>query len=239
MVFIIPLSDPKISIPLFLFRFCKSGIKTRENASKRHCKNSLAVLLLILLFLGLTSCGSFKPSVVTTKMEAAETKETRTVSRPRLNRTVKVALEKEEEQIEETTNEKSYAETNDFIDEVVENAMSYQGVKYRYGGTTSKGMDCSGLIGAAFMEAGKTMPRTSRSLSSEAEELNLDQVRKGDFLFFATGKNKRQVNHVALITRVTPGEIEFIHSTTSRGVITSTLNEAYWINAFLRAGRID
>lgn len=117
--------------------------------------------------------------------------------------------------------------------------MSYQGVKYRYGGTTSKGMDCSGLIGAAFMEAGKTMPRSSRTLSLVAKGLDLDEVRKGDFLFFATGKNKRQVNHVALITLVTPGEIEFIHSTTSRGVITSTLNEAYWINAFLRAGRID
>jgi cell wall-associated NlpC family hydrolase len=239
MIFIIPLSYPNISTPLFLFRFCERRTNTRENANKNHCKNSVAVLLLILLFLGLTSCGSSKPSVVTTKKEAAENNDASAVSRPRTNRTVKVAIEKEEEQIERITNEKSYAETNDFINKVVENAMSYQGVKYRYGGTTSKGMDCSGLIGAAFMEAGKTMPRSSRTLSLVAKGLDLDEVRKGDFLFFATGKNKRQVNHVALITLVTPGEIEFIHSTTSRGVITSTLNEAYWINAFLRAGRID
>jgi cell wall-associated NlpC family hydrolase len=233
MICIIPLSYRNISIHLFLFRFRESGIKAKENGNKRHFENSVTVLLLILLFLGLTSCGSSKPSVVTTKKEASA------VSRPRTNRTVKVAIEKEEESIGETTTEKSYAATNDFIDEVVDNAMSYQGVKYLYGGTTSKGIDCSGLIGAAFMQAGKTMPRSSRSLSSEAKGLDLDEVRKGDFLFFATGKNKRQVNHVALITRVTPGEIEFIHSTTSRGVITSTLNEAYWIDAFLRAGRID
>lgn len=238
MIFITPLLNYTVSTLLFLFRFRESETKRIENYNTKSSKNAAALLVLMMLMLGLCSCGGSKPRIATTKKQA-ETRGVTAASRPITNPAIKVAVEKEEEQILGLAKEKSYAKTNDFIDRIVENAMRYQGVKYRYGGTTSKGMDCSGLIGAAFMEAGKTMPRSSRLLALEAKGLDLDEVGKGDFLFFATGKNKRQVNHVALITRVTPGEIEFIHSTTSRGVILSTLNEVYWIDAFLRAGRID
>ena len=200
---------------------------------------SIHIVLLTLLFLGLTSCGSSKPRVVTTKRQAARTSTKKEVPAARPARTMIVKTPEKEFSFTEEPDQKPYEESTSFIDEVIDNAMDYKGVKYRYGGTTRKGMDCSGLICTAFKEAGKTMPRTSRSMYDTAKEMDLDEVRKGDFLFFATGRNKRQVNHVALITRVTPGEIEFIHSTTSRGVMTSTLNEAYWLNAFLRAGRID
>jgi cell wall-associated NlpC family hydrolase len=221
---------------LFLFRFRESG----RPFNQAYGKVFLRGLIYGVLVIGISSCGSSKPRVVTTKKEAAKEGAitSTTTSRPRTNRNVTIKRDREEE-FENNTEVKEYARSTDFIDEVVENAKNYEGVKYRYGGTTIKGMDCSGLISVAFKEAGKSMPRTSRSLYAQARELSLDQVRKGDFLFFATGRNKNQVNHVALITRVTPAEIEFIHSTTSRGVITSTLNEAYWINAFLRAGRID
>lgn len=214
-------------------------LSRKQDLNKNRSIHIVSFALLSFLFLGLTSCGSSKPKVVTTKRQAARTSTKKEVPVAIPARTMIVKTTEKEFSFTEEPDQKPYEESTSFIDEVIDNAMNYKGVKYRYGGTTRKGMDCSGLICTAFKEAGKTMPRTSRSMYSTAEEMELDEVRKGDFLFFATGKNRRQVNHVALITKVTPGEIEFIHSTTSRGVMTSTLNEAYWLNAFLRAGRID
>jgi cell wall-associated NlpC family hydrolase len=236
---IIPLSYSKYGISFFLFRFRESGTNRKQNNSNKKSVSIVLSSLFLLLSLGLTSCGSSRPSVITTKKEAVKAPRASVYKNPTTHGDETEIEEIEEVQMEVESNDKPYAESTPFVDQVVENAMRYKGVKYRYGGTTAKGMDCSGLISTAFEEAGKSIPRSSRSIYLKSDELDLDQVRKGDFLFFATGKNKRQVNHVALIIRVTPGEIEFIHSTTSRGVMTSTLNEAYWIDAFLRAGRID
>ncbi len=225
-------------IGLLKFRFRESEIILPQ----RTLVNSLKKIIFLTLFSSFTmsiiSCGGSKPRVITTKKEAARIEE-KVQSTPRRTRERNDSPINAEVLEREDVDVKPYARSTDFIDEVVENAMEYKGVRYRYGGTSRKGMDCSGLIGVAFEEAGKTVPRTSRSLYAQTENIPLDEVRKGDFLFFATGKNKRQVNHVALIIRVTPAEVEFIHSTTSRGVITSTLNEAYWLNAFLRAGRLE
>ena len=100
-------------------------------------------------------------------------------------------------------------------------------------------MDCSGLICTAYNAANIKLPRTSAAMFQQAESRALDDLRKGDFIFFATGRNKRKVNHVAMVTQVTPAEIRFIHSTSSRGVIVSSLNEPYWLKAYISAGRIE
>ncbi len=122
---------------------------------------------------------------------------------------------------------------------MVAKALDFQGTRYKYGGTTRSGMDCSGLICTAYAAADIDLPRTSAAMYNQARMLELDDLRKGDFIFFATGKNKRKVNHVAMVTQVTPAEIRFIHSTSSRGVIVSSLNEPYWIKAYVSAGRIE
>jgi cell wall-associated NlpC family hydrolase len=122
--------------------------------------------------------------------------------------------------------------------DVVNNALKYKGVKYKYGGTTRSGMDCSGLIYTAHAEAGQSLPRTSSGLFQASKKINIDDVEPGDLLFFGTRKSSKRLNHVGLVTRVTPAEILFIHSTTSRGVIVSSLNEPYWLQAYLSAGRL-
>ncbi|WP_313791538.1 C40 family peptidase [Lacinutrix neustonica] len=68
--------------------------------------------------------------------------------------------------------------------------------------------------------------------------IDLKEVQKGDLLFFATKKNNRNVNHVGLVTAIYGDDVEFIHSTTSRGVITSKLKEKYWYFAFVQARRL-
>ena len=118
---------------------------------------------------------------------------------------------------------------------IIENAESYQGVRYKYGGTSKKGMDCSGLIYTAFNEENVVIPRTTASLSKDGNWIDLKKVKEGDLLFFATKKNSRKVNHVGLVVSTNP--LRFIHATTSKGVITSSLKERYWYLAFVQARR--
>jgi len=124
------------------------------------------------------------------------------------------------------------------IDNIIKTAEKYNGVKYKYGGTTKKGMDCSGLITTAYNSENIPLPRTTRDLSTTGDWVDVKEVQKGDLLFFATKKNSRHVNHVGLVTNVRPGYVEFIHSTTSSGVITSKLSDKYWYFAFVQARRI-
>lgn len=140
---------------------------------------------------------------------------------------------------ESVDGEEKMSRENYTIDLAIEAAMNYQGTRYKYAGNDERGMDCSGLICTSFREAGKEVPRTSSSLKAATSELKLDDVVKGDLLFFATGRNKNRLNHVALVISVTPAEVQFIHSSTSRGVIISSLNEPYWLNAYLSAGRLE
>ena len=121
---------------------------------------------------------------------------------------------------------------------VIETALSYAGVKYRYGGTTRKGMDCSGLLYVSFLEHDYALPRSSRLLAEEGQPVAVSEVQPGDLLFFKTLRRSKTINHVGLVVEVNDGEVRFIHSTTSRGVIVSSLREGYWNHAFVKATRI-
>jgi cell wall-associated NlpC family hydrolase len=99
-------------------------------------------------------------------------------------------------------------------------------------------MDCSGLVTTAYNSENISLPRTTGDLAITGDWVDVKEVQKGDLLFFATKKNSRHINHVGLVTEVRPGFVEFIHSTTSSGVITSKLSDKYWYFAFVQARRI-
>jgi len=120
---------------------------------------------------------------------------------------------------------------------IIDYAKTFRGVKYKYGGDSKKGMDCSGLIYTSFKANDIAMPRTTKDLAVTGDWIDLKKVNPGDLLFFATKKNSRKVNHVGIVTRTDKGEISFIHASTSRGVIISRLSERYWYFAFVQARR--
>ncbi|MEM6515779.1 MAG: C40 family peptidase [Bacteroidota bacterium] len=128
--------------------------------------------------------------------------------------------------------------TSKSISRIIKNAESFKGTRYKYGGTTKRGMDCSGLVYTAFLEENIKIPRTTGALSSFGDWIDVKEVQEGDLLFFATKKNSRKVNHVGIVTNSRPGYVEFIHSTSSRGVITSNLSERYWYQAYVQARRV-
>lgn len=122
-------------------------------------------------------------------------------------------------------------------DFLVQKASQYIGTRYRSGGTTSAGFDCSGLMCTTFKEVDIVLPRTSGSQAAYGIKVKRKQAQKGDLIFFATNR-KRTISHVGMITDVTDSEIKFIHSSTSSGVITSSLNEPYYAKRFVQINRV-
>ena len=127
--------------------------------------------------------------------------------------------------------------TNTKADKIIKNAENYLHTKYKYGGTTKKGMDCSGLVFTVYKQEKIILPRTSYTMSLKGKAIPLKQTKKGDLLFFATGK-KNKINHVGLVSKIKNHEIFFIHASTKRGVITSSMNEKYYRTRFIKAKRI-
>ncbi|PZR08734.1 MAG: NlpC/P60 family protein [Flavobacterium psychrophilum] len=123
--------------------------------------------------------------------------------------------------------------------QIATNAIEeFKGVRYRGGGTTKAGMDCSGMVYATFKIFDITLPRSSNEMVKATKEVKLSETKKGDLLFFRNNHNRRTINHVGIVTEVTPeGEVLFIHSSTSSGVIISSMNENYHSRTFVKAGR--
>ena len=133
----------------------------------------------------------------------------------------------------------SSIENRTIADDIIEYAKQFEGTRYKWGGTTKSGMDCSGLIYESFKSNNIILPRMSRDMAKRGGKISLKDVSAGDLLFFKTGKNRRNsINHVGLIIAIKNNDIEFIHATTSQGVTISRLNENYWLNAFHEARRI-
>lgn len=124
------------------------------------------------------------------------------------------------------------------VDDIIDYAKQFEGVRYKWGGTTKSGMDCSGLIYESFKSYDIMLPRISRDMAKKGNKIALKKVNQGDLLFFKTGNRRNSINHVGLIVAIRNNDIEFIHATTSKGVIVSHLNETYWLKAFHEARRI-
>ncbi|MFP5437216.1 MAG: C40 family peptidase [Bacteroidia bacterium] len=129
---------------------------------------------------------------------------------------------------------------NYFARQIVNNALQFEGVRYRGGGTTTAGMDCSGMVFATFKLFDWTLPRSSASMADGAgKEIDLKEARIGDLLFFDNSPYKKRINHVGIVTEVTEtGEVKFIHATLSHGVAISSMNDNYYIRTFVQINRV-
>ncbi|MCQ4034493.1 C40 family peptidase [Kaistella montana] len=127
---------------------------------------------------------------------------------------------------------------NGQIKEILKDAEKYLGAPYKYAGNTSAGFDCSGLVSKVFDENDKKLPRRSEDQSNTGKEISIKEAKPGDLVFFATSGGSR-VSHVGIVQDIgNDGEVKFIHASTSKGVIISSLNERYWNKAYLFARRV-
>lgn len=116
-------------------------------------------------------------------------------------------------------------------------ANDYQGIRYRWGGMSRNGMDCSGFVKTAFDQFSIDLPRTSREMASRGERVSKSEAKPGDLIFFKNG-GSRVINHVGIIIEVNEDEIKFIHSATSKGVSINSTKEAYYSRGFVQINRV-
>jgi murein DD-endopeptidase / murein LD-carboxypeptidase len=108
----------------------------------------------------------------------------------------------------------------------------WMGTRYRYGGATDKGIDCSAYTGTLVHNVfGLVLPRTARDQYADCIKLDKEQLQQGDLVFFNT---RGGISHVGLYL----GNGYFTHASTSIGVTVSNLSEAYWSRKFVSGGRL-
>lgn len=173
-----------------------------------------ALILLLLLFI--VSCSSSKTVV------------------KRSIPTKSVAKSKDLKSLESRFSGKVDAE----IQEILKDAEKYLGAPYKYAGSTSSGFDCSGFTVKVFDENNTKLPRRSEDQSNAGKSITIKEAKPGDLVFFATSGGSR-VTHVGIVHDIgNDGEVKFIHASTSKGVIISSLNEKYWNTSYLFARRV-
>ncbi|EIJ68753.1 NlpC/P60 family protein [Pasteurella bettyae CCUG 2042] len=105
----------------------------------------------------------------------------------------------------------------------------WAGTRYRFGGTTSRGIDCSAFMQEAFASAfGISLPRSTSEQQSVGRRIQKNELQQGDLVFF------RGNRHVGVYL----GGNRFMHSSTTEGVTISSLDEAYWSRTYTQSRRV-
>ncbi len=110
--------------------------------------------------------------------------------------------------------------------------QQWRGVPYRYGGSSKRGIDCSGFVQLTYQQLARmNLPRTTEEQASRGVKVARSELVSGDLVFFKTGWSSR---HVGIYL----SHNNFMHASTSEGVTISSLNTPYWRDAFWQARRL-
>jgi murein DD-endopeptidase len=111
-------------------------------------------------------------------------------------------------------------------------AQGLIGAPYRYGGTSPKGFDCSGLVYYSYRKAGIPVPRTAREQLRASQPMDPSRLRPGDVVFFRL--SGRKPSHVGIYV----GRGRFVHAPSSgKRVSYASLRDPYWQERLIGAGR--
>ena len=129
-----------------------------------------------------------------------------------------------------------FESNNKDVKKLLKEAESWLGVPYKYGGNDRDGVDCSGMVVQVFLRSWDLkLPRTCLTISEYCQVLEKKDIKAGDLVFFATGKDPEKISHVGILL----DNDRFIHSSTSKGVVVSNLSSPYYQRTFRLFGRIN
>ncbi len=108
----------------------------------------------------------------------------------------------------------------------------YENTPYKYGGISEKGFDCSGFVYTVYKNTFSiNLPRTTSQMKNEGKKIKKSALKPGDLIFF---RPKNSYNHVGIYLE----KGIMIHSSTSKGVIKTNINNAYWKKYYHSSRRI-
>lgn len=123
----------------------------------------------------------------------------------------------------EITNIKLY----EFID-------AWYGTKYKYGGLSKDGIDCSGFCNVLYKEIyNKQLERRAADIAKTIKKITKTKLQEGDLVFFSIASKKN--SHVGIYLK----NNRFVHASTSKGVIISSLNNPYYKKTYNKGGRLQ
>lgn len=119
---------------------------------------------------------------------------------------------------------------------IIEEAYTWLGTPYRYAGVDKgSGVDCSGMVMKVYETVtGEKIPRNSAKQAEFCSRLDAGEVDAGDLIFFATGSDPEKVSHVGIII----DNENFIHASSSKGVVVSKYTAPYYKRTFMMFGRV-
>ena len=118
-----------------------------------------------------------------------------------------------------------------FNDRILKHFAKWQGVPYRLGGNTMSGIDCSAFVQITFRDVFKMkLPRTTAAQSEIGADINREDLSQGDLVLFKTSRRSRHVG-------IYMGNGQFMHASTSNGVMISELNNPYWKRHYWKSVR--
>lgn len=115
---------------------------------------------------------------------------------------------------------------------VINTALQYLGIQYKWGGYSTSGIDCSGFVKAVFATHGIGLPRVARDQAQVGTAVSWKELQPGDRLYFCC--KGKAIDHAGIYM----GEGHFIHSSIGRGgVAVDDINREFWLRTLVAARR--
>ncbi|GAB3722744.1 C40 family peptidase [Spirosoma lituiforme] len=138
-----------------------------------------------------------------------------------------------------TSHEASFYDQIPLVKNVINYAKEHLSVRYRSGGTTTRGFDCSGFTRFCYNKFGILLPHSSAAQGNVGDAIEKESAQPGDLILFkghSSGGNR--IGHVGLITEVIGDRIKFIHSAWNGGVRYDYLSANYYQHRFMGIRRV-
>ena len=119
---------------------------------------------------------------------------------------------------------------------MLEEANTWLGTPYEYArADKGRGTDCSGMVMSVYLQALEIkLPRNSRKQAEFCKTIPREKAVAGDLVFFATGKDPSRICHVGMLV----DKEQFIHASSSKGVVVSSLDSPYYSKRIICFGRV-
>ncbi len=126
------------------------------------------------------------------------------------------------------------------VDSIITFGKTFIGKPYKYGGTGPHAFDCSGFTSYLLKPFGFNLPHSARAQYHATNYIPIDSIRKGDLVYFEGRKRNGIIGHVGIVVSdsLTRGSFEFLHASTSNGIIVSRSFEPYYNNRLVKASRL-